>query len=140
MHDKFNIVDVLHAEERAVEFDYPAVEPHPALNPVVQILDRKRYGRAPLRPASLLNIPATYFVVRWDGSTQWISGRELTAPAEVSLVKKFEYRFKRTTDLPCNPVRDYSVEKVLQEDQDVSDDEIDLVWATELNQHYDDML
>jgi transposase InsO family protein len=142
VHDKFNIIDLrpwLHSEEHTVEVDYPPVEPHPTLNPVVQVLDRKRYGRAPLKPASLLDIPATYFVVRRDGSTQWVRGRELTAPNEISLVKKFEYRFKRTEDLPCNPVSSYSVEKVLQEADDISDDEVDIVWAAELNQHFDDV-
>jgi hypothetical protein len=139
VHDKFNVVDVrpwLHSEEHAVEVDYPEVQPHPSLNPVVQVLDRKTYGRIPKDPESLLDIPAAYFVVRRDGSTQWIPGRELKAPNEISLLKKFEYRFRRTEDLPCNPVRDYSA-SIVHEEDDVSDDEIDIVLAQELNEHFD---
>ena len=59
VHDKFNVLDVrpwLHSEEHTVEVDYPQVQPHPSLHPIVQILDRKQYGRMPKEPASLLDL------------------------------------------------------------------------------------
>ena len=49
-HDVFSVRDLwpwLHAPERRLELDYPDVVAHPTLNRVVQVMDRKRYGRAP---------------------------------------------------------------------------------------------
>ena len=49
VHDKFNeqVRPWLHTGDSTVDPDLPELEPHPTLNPVVQILDRKRFGRAP---------------------------------------------------------------------------------------------
>ena len=60
----------LHAECR-LELDYLDVFAHPTLNRVVQVMDRKRYGRAPRR-VELLDIPYQCLVVRVDGTTEWV--------------------------------------------------------------------
>lgn len=49
-------------------------------------------------------------------------------------MKKFEYRFKRTSELLCNPVSNYSA--LATEVQEGSDDEISIPWAVELNGHF----
>ena len=49
-HDVFSVHNLrpwLHAPECRVELDYPDFVAHPTLNRVIQVLDRKRYGRAP---------------------------------------------------------------------------------------------
>jgi hypothetical protein len=98
VHDKFNVIDVrpwLHSD-RTLDVSYPAVAPHPALNPVVQILDRKPYGRCPRVIASYLDIPCSYCVVRKDQSTEWVRNSTLTTVPELQLVKDFEKRFRRS--------------------------------------------
>jgi hypothetical protein len=47
VYDNFNVIDVrpwLHSD-RTLDASYAAVAPHPALNPIVQILDHKPCGR-----------------------------------------------------------------------------------------------
>jgi len=141
VHDKFNVIDVrpwFHSDERTVEVDYPAVTAHPALNPVVQVLDRKRVaGRQPQAPVSLLDIPAQYLIVRRDGSTAWIRGTALSEPDEIKLIKKFEMRYKRTEDLPCDPIAAYSATGQMLDHEYVSEDELDLHWAEEIANHFE---
>jgi hypothetical protein len=63
VHDTFSVEDVrpwLTHESHALDPDFPAVQAHPALNPVVQVLDHKKYGRAPRRVDDLLDIPTQY--------------------------------------------------------------------------------
>ena len=75
VHNVFNVCDVrpwLHSD-RSLDVTYPAVAPHHALNPVVQILDRKKYGRAPRFVDSYLDIPCQYLVV---DSTRWVSNAQ----------------------------------------------------------------
>ena len=137
VHDRFNVEQVrpwLHSGERSVDPDLPTLKPHPALNPVVQILDRKKYGRAPKHMASLLDRPAQYLVVYKDGSTNWIPGSHLQDGEAKKLLKSFEYRFKRTESLPCNPVRDYP--RRLAEADAESDDEVDLGHLGDLDDYY----
>ena len=55
-------------------------------------------------------------------------------PTCSAVAKKFEYHFKRTSELPCNPVSAYSA--LATEVQEGSDDEIDIPWAVELNEHF----
>ena len=98
----------LHTDAQNLEVHYPAVEPHPALNPVVQVLDRKRCGGRPRRITSLLDIPAQYVVVLKDGSSHYVPGSRLREPHERELVKKFELRFQRVALQPsqglfCEP-------------------------------------
>jgi hypothetical protein len=146
VHDKFNVIDVrpwLHTD-RSLDVSYPSVAPHPALNPIVQLLDRKPYGRCPRHLASYLDIPCTYFVVRKDQSTDWVRSHTLTEPYDVQLVKMFEKRFPRSEKLPCNSVAEYQA--VMDSDQlarkranleeGVSDDELDIVWHESVDQHY----
>ena len=49
-------------------------------------------------------------------------------------MKKIEYRFKRTSELHCNPVSNYSA--LATEVQEDSDDEISIPGAVELNEHF----
>ena len=127
----------MHSEERTVEVDYPDVTAHPTLNPVVQVLNRKRMaGRQPRALASLMDIPAQYLVVRRDGSTSWIRGTALSGPEDIELLKKFELRYKRTKDLPCDPIAAYSPAMQMPDDY-VSEDELDLAgWAEEIRNHF----
>jgi hypothetical protein len=79
VHDKFNVIDVhpwIHSD-RSFDVTYPEVSPHPALNPIVWLLDRKKFGRAPKHIASYLDIPCQYFAVRKDGSKEWIRNSAL---------------------------------------------------------------
>ena len=136
VHDRYHHIDVrpwLHTDAQNLEVHYPAVEPHPALNPVVQVLDRKRCGGRPRRITSLLDIPAQYLVVLKDGSSHYVPGSRLREPHERELVKKFELRFQRTDVLSCNPVKDYSVSRAVPEEEYVSDDELDIVWHQEVS-------
>lgn len=140
VHNKFNVEDVrpwLHSEDRELDVDYPAVEPHPALNPVVQVLDRKRLGRRPRHIRTYLDIPAQYLVVRRNGDTEWLRGGQLTSPEELAMKRGFEYKFPRTEELQCNPVRDYPARLAAQEgDASESDDEVNLAWLQELDDYY----
>jgi hypothetical protein len=140
------VIDVrpgLHLD-RSLDVSYPPVAPHPALNPIVQLLDRKQYGRCPRVLASYLDIPCTYFVVRKDQSTEWVRNNTLTEPYEVQLMKQFEKRFPRSETLPCNPVRDYEAvlgaraldQKIANLEDDVSDDELDIAAHAAVDEYY----
>ena len=136
VHDKFNeqVRPWLHTGDSTVDPDLPELEPHPTLNPVVQILDRKRFGRAPKHIGSLLDIPAQYLVVYRDGSIGWVRGFHLKNHEEIKLVMDFEFRCKRTEELPCNKVKDYPVR--LAEEDPVLDDELDIGHYQEAQDHY----
>jgi hypothetical protein len=56
--------------DRELDLTHPPVKPHPALNLVVQILDRKAYGRVP-RNVHVLDIPAQYLCVPRVGAPEW---------------------------------------------------------------------
>jgi hypothetical protein len=87
VHDKFNIIDVRQwlSSDRSPDVVY-----HPALNPFVQLLDRKTFGRAPKRIGPYLAIPCQYYAVRKKGEHEWIKCAALTEPSEVQLIKQFE--------------------------------------------------
>jgi hypothetical protein len=141
VHDKFNVGDVrpwLHSD-RSLDVSYPDVSPHPALNPVVQILDRKKFGRCPKHIDSYLDIPCQYFIVRKDGSTEWIRDTALTESADVQLMKRFEKRFQRTEKLPCASIQAYGPRKLAQVQEDGSDDELDIAWHVAVDRHYGDV-
>jgi hypothetical protein len=142
VHDKFNVVDVRPwlSSDRDLDVGYPAVAPHPALNPVVQTLDRNKFGRAPKHIASYLDIPCQYLVVHKDGSTRWVSNSQLTEFEEVQLIKTFEKKYPRSEELPCEPLKAYSASTSSDAQDDVSDDELDIVWHAALDQHYADLL
>ena len=104
VHDKFNVEQVrpwLHSGDCTVDPDLPDLQPHPSLNPVVQILDRAKFGRAPKRIGSLLEIPAQYVVVYRDGSTGWVRGSHLRTCEEKKLVKAFEFRSSERRGCPA---------------------------------------
>jgi hypothetical protein len=72
------------------------VQAHPALDKVVQMLDRKSYARLP-KGVHILDIPAQYLSVWKSGAQEWVQGRHLKKPEELALVKEFEWRFPRST-------------------------------------------
>jgi hypothetical protein len=75
VHDAFNCVDMrpwLQHDNRFLEHEFPHVMPHPSFDRVIQVLDRKRFGRYPANPANLLDIPAQYLVVRQSGTTEFV--------------------------------------------------------------------
>ena len=67
VHDVFNEHDLRPwfdpGVDRKLELSDPPVQAHPALNRVVQVLDRKRYGRCP-KGAHVLDNPAQYLSAR----------------------------------------------------------------------------
>ena len=137
-HDVFSVHDLrpwLHAPERRLELDYPDVVAHPTLNRVVQVLDRKRYGRAP-RSAEPLDIPAQYLVVRVDGTTEWVPHNRLNEDEERELVKKFEYRFPRSITQPCDSVSAYPAADRIDDEGVESDDEVNVPLAVALEERY----
>lgn len=121
--------------DREFEPELPPIELHPTLNPVIQVLDRRRHGRTPQEIDSLLDIPARYLVVRKDGSTLWQPQSALQAPEELTLIKRFEVKFPRSTDRPCEPVSAYITEETPEHEVE-SDDEVDLLLHEELNQRF----
>jgi hypothetical protein len=141
VHDKFNVLDVrpwLHVD-RDLDVAYPEVSPHPALNPIVQLLDRKKFGRAPKRLGSYLDIPCQYYAVRKDGSHEWLRNSFLTEPEEVQLMKEFEKNYPRSDSLPCAPVKAYGPQKLARVGEDISDDGLDIAWHDEVDQHYKEL-
>jgi hypothetical protein len=148
VHDKFNAIDVrpwLHSD-RSLDVSYPLVKPHPTLNPIVQVLDRKPYGRRPRRIVSYLDIPCVYFVVCKDQSTDWVRHHTLTEPHEVQMVKMFEKRFPRSEELPCNCIRDYEAlwgdvnlkETLENYEENKSDDELDIAAHVAVDHRFGD--
>jgi hypothetical protein len=55
--------------DRELDLTNPRVKPHPASNDVVQVLDRKTYGRVP-KNVPVLDIPAQYSCVRRVGAPE----------------------------------------------------------------------
>jgi hypothetical protein len=102
---------------------------------VVQVLDRKKFGRCP-KNAHVLDIPAQYLCVRKDGTTEWVPGRSLTEPEDLKLLREFEWRFPRSKELPCDAVSKYALEKYADEREWVSEDELDIGLWEDLNQRY----
>ena len=137
-HDVFSVHDLrpwLHAPERRIELEYPDVVAHPSLNRVIQVLDRKKFGRAP-RGAEPLDIPARYLVVRVDGTTEWVPHNCLREDDERELVKKFEYRFPRSVALPCESVSAYPAADRIDDEDVESDDEVNVPLAVALEERF----
>ena len=139
VHDVFNECELRPwfdpGADRELDLTNPPVKPHPALNSVVQVLDRKTYGPVP-RNVHVLDIPAQYLCVRRVGPPEWIRGIYLKEPEEQALVKKFEWRFPRSEKLPCESVIRYNPERYADEAAWVSDDELDLGLAEDLGHRY----
>jgi transposase InsO family protein len=139
VHDVFNEAQLRPWFEREgsrmLSDELPPVHAHPALNSVVQVLDRKKYGRAP-KNCHVLDIPAQFLCVRKDGTTEWVAGKDLSEPEDKRLLREFEWRFPRSTKLPCESVRCYAVEKYSDEAAWLSDDELDLGLAQDLDLRY----
>jgi hypothetical protein len=122
-----------------LDVTYPEVSPHPALNPIVHLLDQKKFGRAPKHIASYLDIPCQHFAVRKDGSKEWIRNLALNEVEDVPLVKAFEKRFSRSDDLPCASVKEYGPEHLARAQEDISDDELDIAWQAAVDQNFPDL-
>jgi hypothetical protein len=95
--------------------------PHPSFHRVIQVLDRKRFGRSPANPANLLDIPAQYLVVRQSGSTEWIRQSFLADPESVRLVARLQMLFPRDSRRRCDPISNHpevldSYESTVEED------------------------
>lgn len=121
--------------DREFEPDLPPIELHPTFNPVVQILDRRRHGRAPRDLQSHLDIPTQYLVIRKDGTTLWQPQSALQAPEEKQLIKRFELKFPRSDAKPCEPISAYITKETTEAELD-SDDEVDLMLAQELEDRF----
>ena len=135
VHDVFDVLDVrpwLSADSHTLDPDLPdCVEPHPALNPVVQIIDRKRpKGRRPTRVEHLLDIPAMYLCVLRNGKIEWRHQSRLRESDDRKLVHDFEHRFKRDAARPCDPVSAYDADSRVDDWE--SDDEFDYSLHQEL--------
>jgi hypothetical protein len=66
VHDNFNVEQVgpwLHVGDSLGDPDLPELEPHPSLNPVVQVLDREKIGRQPKHITTYLDIPAVVAIL-----------------------------------------------------------------------------
>jgi Integrase core domain len=74
VHDVFNESQLrpwfAREGSRILSEELPPVNAHPALNTVVQVLDRRKHGRAP-KNCHVLDIPAKYLCVRNDGTTEY---------------------------------------------------------------------
>jgi hypothetical protein len=133
VHDTFSVDHLrpwLSHDSHVLYPHFPAVRAHPSLNPVVQILDRKRYGRAPRDVADYLDIPTQYLVLLRNGDTEWRPRVALEDPRERRLVARFELRFPRDASRPCCSVSSYDVSKV--DDDWESEDEVDIGLGTRL--------
>ena len=125
----------LHAPERRLELHYPDVVAHPTLNRVVQVLDRKRYGRAP-RSAEPLDIPTQSLVVRVDDTTKWVPNNCLNEDEERDLVKKFEYRIPHSITQPCDSVSAYPAADRIDDEDVESEDEFSVPLSVALEERY----
>jgi hypothetical protein len=119
----------LHSD-RTLDVSYPAVAPHPALDSMLQMLDRKPDGRC--------QIPCSYSVVRNDQSTEWVRNSTLTTAPELQSVNDFENRFRRSEDLPCNSVKDYDVAMLHNLEQGVSEDKLDIPWHAAVDECFEE--
>ena len=123
------------APERRLELDYPDIVAYPTLNRVVQVLDRKRYGRAPCS-ATPLDIPAKYLDVLVDGTTEWVPHNRLNEDEERDPVKKFENRFSLSITQPCNSVSAYPAADRIDDEDVESADEVNVPLAVALKECY----
>jgi RNase H-like domain found in reverse transcriptase/Reverse transcriptase (RNA-dependent DNA polymerase)/Integrase zinc binding domain/Integrase core domain/Retroviral aspartyl protease len=148
IHDVFNVHDVrpwLSVDGFDVSLPYTH---DPAQNPVVSVLDRKSApGRVPKRLDSLLYIPAQYFVVRKNGSCEWVHQRTLKQPTDRMLIMEFERKFPRSKGKECESVASYAPfdqkdECVDAEEEPGSPDAIDLGdanWELDLQEYFRDV-
>ena len=123
-------------EDHQFEPDFPELDNSSRAVHVLQIVDRKKFGRTPRNPQTWLDIPAQYLVVLSNGTVEWRSQRLLKNLQEKKLVRQFERQFRRSAALPCNPVKDYPPSSWSEEY--VSDDEVDLELETQLDAFLED--
>ena len=105
VHDTFSVHDIrpwLSHESHVLEPTYPVVLSHPAFNPIVQVVDRKSIGRAP-RDAALIDIPATYKVLRRSGDAEWLREAHLETAEETALVNEKKKKKKKESGSSINP-------------------------------------
>lgn len=145
-HNVFSVHDIrpwLNHESHVLDLDYPGVQMHPAVDRPVQILDRKRFGRPPqwLRNPrhdghNLIDVPASYLVLHASGDTAWRRDNSFVTSSERELVRYFESQFKRTNEMPCNPVADYPED--WQTGGYESPDEVDFELERQLSEKWAD--
>ena len=138
VHDVFSVHDIrpwLSHESHVLAPTYPAVQPHPAFNPIVQVVDRRSANSRLPRHMSPIDIPAVYKVLRASGAAEWLRTDAFVTTAEQDLVLSFEERYPRSDALPCNSVAQYLAGA--GDSGYESSDEVDLGLRTELRQCFE---
>ena len=133
--DTFSVHDIrpwLSHESHEYDPNMPAVQVHPAHNRVLQIVGRKRLGRAQRKPEHLLDIPAQYFCKLVTGELKWIPFNHFYTSDERAVVRNFEATFKRTS---CRAtLKDYAEE--LRDEGYESPDEVDVELYDQLRERW----
>jgi hypothetical protein len=113
VNNAFNFEDVRPWFDHAahdLDPEYPAVQSHPALNPIISIVNRRRLpGRLPAAE-ELIDIPCEYQVLRQNGDVEWLpssASQLLDDDSARNCLVTFELRYPRDTLRPCNSIEDY---------------------------------
>ena len=77
---------------------------------------------------------AQYFCKLVTGELKWIPFNHFYTSDERAVVRNFEATFKRTPELPCNPVKDYAEE--LRDEGYESPDEVDFELYDQLRERW----
>jgi hypothetical protein len=89
-HPVFNNADTrpwLTSDMHVLEQHFPAVPLHPSVNPFIQVFDRSRSpGRVP-RDLPVEDMPATYLVIRRDGTQEWVFKIQLNEQEQWKIVQ-----------------------------------------------------
>ena len=104
VHDVFSVHDIrpwLSHESHVLAPTYPTVQPHPAFNPIVQVVDRRSANSRLPRHMSPIDIPAVYKVLRASGAAEWLRTDAFVTTAEQDLVLSFEERYPRSDAFPA---------------------------------------
>ena len=135
VNNAFNFEDLrpwFDHDAHTLDPEYPAVEPHPSLNPVLSVVNRRRLpGRLPAG-VDIMDIPCEYQVLRKNGDVEWISYSSfqlVDSDVAKQKVVQFELRYPRSETRPCSPVSDYS-----DDDGYESPDEYPIAEHSELEQ------
>jgi hypothetical protein len=131
-HPVFNNADIrpwLASDMHVLEQHFPAVPLHPSVNTVIQVLDRRRSpGRVP-KDLPVEDIPATYVVIRRDGTQEWVSKIQLSEQEQWK-VAQFELKYPQSVALPCESVVRYVITEQTGSEMsaETSPDEVELDW------------
>ena len=136
VHDVFSVHDIrpwLSHESHVLAPTYPEVQPHPAFNPVVQIVDRRAANSRLPRNTRPIDISAVYKALRASGAAEWLRTDAFVTSAEQELVLSFEKCCPRSDNLPCAPVAHYQAGDSGYE----SPEEVDLGLRSDLRKHFE---